>query len=299
MVRIAHLSDIHISSPSATIARLWQGKRLLGGMNMLLFRRHELQNTRLPLLVQHLLTQDIDHVIVSGDLSTTALDAEFSQAKAELAPLWERKILTTIPGNHDIYTPQDARERRYERYFGDLHGESESANGYPFVKEVAGGIAIIGLNSCVPTGLSGAWGVIDDEQLARLPALLQRTKDRFRIVVLHHFFLDRHGRPALPRRGLRNRDALMKILSQEGCELVLHGHEHARYTYSLEGSERKIPVYNPSPSNSVSPLEHHRGGYLIYTIEDHKLQRVEGFSLSHPEGDIFSDDAIPVITPMA
>jgi 3',5'-cyclic AMP phosphodiesterase CpdA len=298
MTRIAHLSDIHISSPTATLARLWQGKRLLGGMNMLLFRRHELQNLRFPALLHHLEAQHVDHIILSGDLTTTALHAEFQHARLELNPFFKNHTLTTIPGNHDIYTPREADERRYEHYFAETHGLSESQHGYPFVKIIPPHIAIIGLNSCVPTGLSGAWGLLDDEQLQRLPALLRAHQDHFRILVLHHFLLDRHGYHGLPRRGLRNRDALLSILQKEGCELVLHGHEHARYRYTLDGPQGPIPVHNPGPATCVSSARHHPGGYLIYDIQDQRIASIQGFVLSYPDGHIQPDDTFPSISPI-
>ncbi|MCB9641082.1 MAG: metallophosphoesterase, partial [Myxococcales bacterium] len=164
--------------------------------------------------------------------------------------------------------------------------------------EIDDNIAIIGLNSCVPTGLSGAWGILDDEQLQRLPALLQKHQGRFRILVLHHFLLDRHGYHGLPRRGLRNRDALSAILQKEGCELILHGHEHARYRYEIQGPHGPIPVHNPGPATCVSAARHHPGGYLIYDIQDGQIKGIEGCTLSFPEGHIEEDNNFPSIDPI-
>ena len=64
---------------------------------------------------------DADHILITGDLTTTALPAEFRAARAALADLAGRpRRVTIIPGNHDRYTLYAHRSRRFERYFGEF-----------------------------------------------------------------------------------------------------------------------------------------------------------------------------------
>ncbi len=279
MVRFAHFSDVHISNVPGTLLKMWWGKRLLGGANMLLVRRRHMLNANMPLLVEHVMQQNPDAVLITGDLSTTALNEEFAQARELLKPIHEAVPMVTIPGNHDIYTPGVQRERRYEKHFADFHGDSQEDSGYPFVRELGGGVVCVGLNSCVPTGITGAWGIVSDEQLSRLPEILDAHQEQFRIVLVHHFLEDKHGTPGLPHRGIRNRDDLLKILEQHGAELVLHGHEHACYQYTIPGKGNLIPVLNAGPATFQSEKPNKQAGYQLYDIEAGVLQRVVRFGL--------------------
>ena len=284
MFRIAHLSDIHISSPAGTLKRMWAGKRLLGGANMLLRRRFELRNNRLNAIVGHVTECAPDHVVVTGDFSTTALHEEFQASRDGLSSFIEAGKLTSIPGNHDVYTKNAEQERRYESYFADCHGETEPGTHYPFVRHLTESIVLIGVNTCVATGWFQAWGVVDQPQLKRLEKILGRYRDRTRIVLLHHYLQDRKGTVGPPARHLRNHSDLFALFAAQGAELILHGHDHARYNYSIPGPSGPIPVFNPGPSTRQSTKdENHWGGYLLYDFHDSRLEQVQAFYLD-PEG---------------
>lgn len=277
MIRLAHISDVHISSPWQTLPRMFTSKRLMGGMNMLLFRRRELRNATFPLVLQHIQQQSPDLVLLTGDISTTALPHEFAHAQILLDPVIKQDKLVTIPGNHDVYTARAQQQGRYELYFSSFHGEPNAELPYPFVRRLDDKLTIIGLNSCVPTGLSGSWGILDEAQLTRLPELLLRYKDSFRVIMIHHFLQDKHGTPGLPRRGLRNRNDFLRILKKYGAEMILHGHEHACYTYNVPGKQGPIPVFCPGPAtrHSLEPIK--QGGYQLYEIEDGQLLDITRF----------------------
>lgn len=258
---------------------MWRSKRLLGGLNMMLFRRRQLRNEYLPLFVEHILKQPHDAVLVSGDLTTTALADEFRLARTYLQPLIDQGPFFTIPGNHDVYTMGAARENRYEHFFGDCHskGSKEAAQGaaevYPYAGLVEGGIVVIGVNTCVPTGLTGAWGIVDALQLERLGALLEEHKGQTRVVMMHHFLQDHHGTPGTPSRWIRNRGELLEVLAQHGAELIIHGHKHDCYHYTVDGTDGPIPVFNAGPTTWHHEQPEMQGGYHIYELADGALQR--------------------------
>jgi 3',5'-cyclic AMP phosphodiesterase CpdA len=261
---------------------MWFSKRLMGGLNMLLFRRHIMRNEFMPILVEHIIEQKPHAVIITGDLSTTSLDGEFALLRQFLQPLMQQIPIITIPGNHDIYTANAERQQRYQKYFIDCHGPNGngSSSSYPFVREIGEKLVCIGLNSAVPTGLHGSWGMIDDSQLSKLSNILNSYVDRFRVVLLHHFLLDVHGHHGLPNRGLRNRDRLLAILANCGAEMILHGHEHACYRYHVLGDQAEIPVFIPGPATLYRPKHKDQGGYQIYEIDDGQLQKVWRFNLN-------------------
>ena len=86
-------------------------------------------------------------------------------------------------------------------------------------------MALIAVNTCVPTGDFGAWGEIGAAQLARLESLLgsPAVAERTRVLLLHH-------PPVLHRppesRNLRDRAAFAEVLARAGADLVIHGHDH-------------------------------------------------------------------------
>jgi 3',5'-cyclic AMP phosphodiesterase CpdA len=293
---LAHFSDIHISDVKATLARMWTSKRILGGANMLLFRRKQLRNHYLPLFVKHVQQQGYDQVAVTGDLTTTALDVEFRIAKTMLQPLIDDQLLTTIPGNHDVYTPSSAREQRYERYFAECHGHSqgEGQTGvpgpvvYPFVRPVGEDVVLIGVNTCVPTGAFQAWGVVDALQLERLGHVLAEHKDKTRVVLMHHFLEDHKGHPGEPSRWIQNRSDVLDVFKRHGAELILHGHKHACYHYTVPGPDKDIPVYNPAPTTWHHLEPAMQGGYQVYELDKGGLQRATRFRFD-PASQSFSE----------
>ncbi|TNE49155.1 MAG: metallophosphoesterase [Deltaproteobacteria bacterium] len=293
-MRVAHLSDVHVSNVSATLARMWWGKRLLGGGNMLLNRRKHMPNANVPRVVQHILEQKPDAVLISGDLSTTALEAEFMHARQWLEPLISVGPVVCIPGNHDMYTRGAQRKGLYAKYFAEWHGEGGGEEGYPFARELSDDVVCIGMNTSVPTDYLGSWGILTEGQLERLPGLLQQYKDRFRILMIHHFLEDKRGTPGLPKRGLRNRDALLAILAEHGSELILHGHEHACYQYTVPGPNGStIPVLNSGPTTMVSADPVKQGGYQMIEMEGQQVQRVVRYGLQPDHSWQSMDISVP------
>ncbi len=115
-----------------------------------------------------------------------------------------------------------------------------------------GPVALIGLNSAVETPPFVAAGEVGKAQLDALDALLPRLEAEglLRVVLIHHPPLPGQ---APPRRGLRDAEALSRVLARRGAELVLHGHNHrdmhtdfARLAESGGGS---IPVIGVASSS--------------------------------------------------
>lgn len=225
---IAHLSDVHLGPIAGFGPRYWNVKRLLGYANWVRNRRDAYQREVLERIVADLAAQAPDHIAVTGDLVNIGLPQEHINALAWVASLGAPHEVSLIPGNHDIYSRlrRDPGTARWSRYMASCARGAEHAGegDFPFVR-MLGGVAIVGVNSAVPTPPFVASGRVGAEQLARLGDVLERLgrAGHFRLVLIHH--------PPLPGqakrlRGLTDAAELERVLARRGAELVLHGHNH-------------------------------------------------------------------------
>ncbi len=104
-LRIVHLSDIHFWRYAINPLRLLS-KRLVG---MTVARCWAVPATSgwnaSRELVDRVNSLRPDHILITGDLTTTALPSEFRAARAALADwLDDPARVTIVPGNHDRYT---------------------------------------------------------------------------------------------------------------------------------------------------------------------------------------------------
>jgi hypothetical protein len=170
-MRIVHLSDIHFWRYALHPMRL-MSKRLLGTASLLLGRGRRFRLERVPDLIERVQSLDADHLLITGDLTTTALADEFHHARTALAGLLEDAAkVTVIPGNHDRYTLRAHRSRRFERYFGAFAPEGP----YPWLRQVDARTAILGLD---PTraGISAS-GKLPHSQLTAASDLVEASRD--------------------------------------------------------------------------------------------------------------------------
>jgi 3',5'-cyclic AMP phosphodiesterase CpdA len=272
-MRLAHCSDLHLLSLEGARVLDFANKRWIGGLNLLMNRGRHHQSEIFEAMIEDLNAQDIDHLLVTGDVTNLALDEEFRFART----LFDRLRLgpddvTVLPGNHDAYVQKGALY--FSEHFADFFSSDEEytredGEAWPLIRR-RGPLSIIGLSTSLQTPWFTAYGVIGDEQLERLGALLgdERLTDSLRLVSIHHS-------PAEPRaasriRGLRDRRALYRVLEEHGAELVLHGHEHLDLSATLPGPEGAIPVRGIQ-SGTYDAGDHalaRRARYRIYEISD-------------------------------
>jgi 3',5'-cyclic AMP phosphodiesterase CpdA len=284
MFRLAHVTDPHFRPPTGALAGMTMAdlltKRVVGMTNLVLNRRRHHRMELLASLAVDLRARQPEHVAVTGDLSNVALAAEWEEARRWLAGLqMDDRAVTVIPGNHDAYIEQVVKEGAFETNFGpyqtaDLRFEAH----YPFVR-VRDGVALIGVNTCVPTGDLGAWGEIGTGQQQRLEALLSSPDlaDKTRVVLLHHPPVQQKGPE---QRNLRDRGALVELLARTGADLVLHGHDHRDERATLSGPGGKpIPVVGAG-SASYAGSAANRSRYNVYEIVE---KAITAITYSHDE----------------
>jgi 3',5'-cyclic AMP phosphodiesterase CpdA len=249
-VRIVHVSDIHFWQYALNPLRL-MSKRVVGMAALALGRARRFQQERAGELVERVKSLNPDHVLITGDLTTTALPAEFRAARAALAawlhdPAW----ITIIPGNHDRYTRRAHRSRRFEEYFGAFAGGPD----FPWLRRLDTDTAILALD---PTraGIS-AHGLMGETQLARAEQLLARTGRIARLVVACHYpvGVPLEYRREYARKPLVDAGRVVRWLATIGPHLFCCGHVHAAWAICPEGLPNQLSLC------AGAPLLRDRGG---------------------------------------
>ena len=161
-----------------------------------------------------------DLVVVAGDLTMEGYRGEFEQCREFLSVLECPHVVVTM-GNHD------ARNVGY-RHFEDCFGVRDSV----MTLDVGEGRAkVVAIDSTKPDLDEGEIG---REHYGWLDAELRGWTAGPRIVVIHHHIL------AVPGTGrdvnnLRDAGDVMAILRELEVDLVLSGHRHVPYVWSISG----------------------------------------------------------------
>jgi Icc protein len=161
-----------------------------------------------------------DLVVVAGDLTMEGYRHEFEECREFLSDLECDHVVVTM-GNHD------ARNVGY-RHFEDCFGARDSVMTVDFGEACA---KVVAIDSTKPDLDEGEVG---REHYGWLDAELRGWTSGPRIVVIHHHIL------AVPGTGrdvnnLRDAGDVMAILRELEVDLVLSGHRHVPYVWSISG----------------------------------------------------------------
>ena len=261
MFTLGHLTDPHLAIAARVPLAALAGKRLIGFINWRRNRRFQHDLITLGRVVAHLKATATDHVVVTGDFVNIALPVEFDNLRVWLSSMGPHYDLTTIPGNHDVYVPgglEMTQEACADTMLGDDGGKV-----FPLVKR-RGPVAIIALNSGVPTRPFQATGLLGPKQVAALAGVLADLKREglFRVVLIHH--------PPVSEISAHKRlvDAadLLRVVASHGAELVLHGHNHVHELHWLPGPSGRIPSVGVSSASGAPGRAKHPGAYNLYRI---------------------------------
>lgn len=248
---IAHLSDVHYWRYTLKPTELL-GKRAVGMLELVAGRGRRFVLERMPEIVARVRSLAPDHILITGDLTTTALDHEFLDARNGLAELLtEPERVTVLPGNHDRYTRGAVRHRAFEAVFGAYL----PAPRFPWLRRLGPSTAILGLD---PTRSHlTATGHLPRAQLEEARALLEGPAGppRRLIVACHYPVAAPAGhRWRLFRKGLTNAGTLSAWLGTIGRHVYCCGHVHAAWAFTPKQLPDQLCV------NSGPPLiEYGRG----------------------------------------
>jgi 3',5'-cyclic AMP phosphodiesterase CpdA len=306
---IAHLTDVHLGPIAGFSARYWNAKRALGSVNWWRSRRRVYRRDVLDRIVADLQAQAPNHIVVTGDLTNIGLPQEHVRALAWLKSLAGPERSTVIPGNHDIYSGigADPGTRRWALYMTSDPVGSELLRAarvppgarFPFVR-IIGRVALIGLNSAVPTPPFVASGRLGSAQLDALAAVLAQAAAAglVRLVLIHH--------PPLPGqasrlRGLEDAVQMQRVLNTQGAELVVHGHNHRNMLAWCTSPLGAVPIVGaPSASLAVRHGREDLARYNLYTITGPPWSvELVGRGLAVPEGRVQELERRPLGEPAA
>lgn len=189
MRKIAHISDLHFGAADMAVA---------------------------DKVVETIEQENVDLVVVSGDLTQRARTAQFQEAKAFLDRLPQPQLI--VPGNHDVplYNVIDRFANPLEKYSNIITDELE-----PFISDEE--IAVIGLNTTRSLTIKG--GRINAEQVARLRAKMDQFDERvLKVIVTHHPFDVPEG--SNENNIVGRADEALPLIAKSGADVFLAGHLH-------------------------------------------------------------------------
>ena len=194
-MKIVQISDIHVGSG--------------------LFRRDLLEAT-----IEETNELGPDLVAIAGDLTMEGYRWEFEEAKGYLDRL-ECPNVVVVPGNHD------AKNVGY-RHFEEFFGMREGAVAVPLSN---GEAKVVAIDSTKPDLDEGEVG---REHYAWIDSEFRGWDGGPKIVIVHHHIL------AVPGTGrdvnnLRDAGDVMAIFRELKVDMVLSGHRHVPYVWSISG----------------------------------------------------------------
>jgi Icc protein len=236
---LAHLSDLHIGAGRKT-------------------------EERAVALSQLLMATDIDHVVVTGDITNRGRRDELERFRRIFAPWISEGKLTAVPGNHDC--------------LGDGIDAQIMCGPRVAVKE-SPGLYMVLVNSTGPhnRSLVKGHGMVTPADIEDVDRTLDAAPgDALVVVLLHHHVLPLPGENVIERLftwagwpfadELDAGTALLESIAGR-CDLILHGHRHHPVTVSLhEDQVRPLKVCNAGSSTAL-------GGVRIFT---HRAGRMLG-----------------------
>jgi 3',5'-cyclic AMP phosphodiesterase CpdA len=298
VMRIAHVSDVHVMATGALRWRDLVGKRVTGWANLHWRRGKAHDNAVARAVLADLREQPIDHVVVTGDWVNLSLEQEFAAALRMFEDVLGTPPdrVTMVPGNHDAYTRGAERSRRFARHFGaylrtdlpELSTEHPSGR-FPIVK-LRGPVAFIGLSNAVARPPLVASGWVGKAQLSALARVLahDEVRSRFPVIAVHHpvHRLDTVVKQAT--NGLEDQRELWDCLDVLERGLVLHGHLHRRMRRAVTTRNGVIEVLGATSASLLDPAPARRAGYNVYEIEDGRLSLVTTRVYDPPSGTLAS-----------
>ena len=237
-------------------------------------------------------------MVVTGDISNLALEAEFQAVRSVLDDILRLppSAVTLVPGNHDVYTRGAQKKKRFWQYFepyltSDLPQFSTEQPGgaFPIVK-LRGPAAIIGLSTALarlPFVASGRLGLQQLQALEKILALPE-VKKRTPVILLHHplFHPATWTRMKVRLEGLEDAAHLRELLTPLSRGLLLHGHLHRRIHHKLATRSGHVDVVGATSASLVHNSPERMAGYNLYDLApDGAIAALESFAYDEIAGD--------------
>ncbi|CAI06426.1 DNA repair exonuclease [Aromatoleum aromaticum EbN1] len=213
-MRLAHISDPHFGTEEAPVR---------------------------DALREDLLREAPDLVVLTGDITQRARQAQFRAARAFLDSLAPLPVLT-LPGNHDLplfdlFTRFTAPYRHYRRHI--------CASLSPLWRGRR--VAVVGVNST--RMLRHKHGELPAPLVEQVARQLAALGESFKVVALHHPL--EIIEPSDRRNRVRGADAALAAWIAAGADLFLGGHIHLPYCVATGDGSRDALVLQAGTSMST------------------------------------------------
>jgi 3',5'-cyclic AMP phosphodiesterase CpdA len=249
------------------VLRNFAGKRIIGSFSWFLNRKPKHLAAIAGAIQNSIIAASVDHVALTGDMVNLAAWSEFPNAAKWMERFGPPDRLTFVPGNHDTYVPVPW-ERGLAHFApwmsSDRHDTAPDNSHFPFVR-MRRTTALIGLNTGQPQGYHLASGTLGAQQLRDLRNVLGLLGQQgfYRVVLIHH--------PPLPglaikRKALTDAAELKAVLAEEGCELVLHGHNHTQTLNWLDTKSGPAPIIGVTSASAMGGIIHGPAAWNLYHI---------------------------------
>lgn len=224
-------------------------------------------------------------LLIPGDLANRASREGLSQAwdfAIEIGAALRCEKTIPVLGNHDI----DSRRSKPERE--PFYNARNLRPGFPFrepsavqaffsdgfcVLEVGQDTQLIAINTVIDhhDEETAKRGTFDHSRVVKLAQILnERERPAIRAALMHHHPVLHSGPFSADRDVLATGDALLQVLREHGCALVIHGHKHLARLTIVDGTavlacgsfSANLGIYASSMANMfhVIDLEHANGG---------------------------------------
>jgi 3',5'-cyclic AMP phosphodiesterase CpdA len=302
-LRVAHISDIHISTFDGARWRDFLNKRVLGGLNLLLHRREYTggkADELLSSLERDVSAQKPDLVLFTGDVTSLSLPQEFEKARTFVNLLGDPSRVVLLPGNHDCYTYEAQKSQRFETVFEDYVGKSEEA--FPYVRRFGEKLAIVALSSAVATPPPLATGRLGQGQRDRLKELLKglSQEGRFVVLAMHHPPDKRFQKSGGRMRHMEDWRDLLKLAADANVPMIAHGHEHRGWQHKVQDPKSgwSCQVFDAGSGTALSSNPERCARYNVYTFDDKNPGLLEARArVYNAEQKCFVDQGAPPQNP--
>ncbi|MCX8064728.1 MAG: metallophosphoesterase [Candidatus Hydrogenedentes bacterium] len=265
-INLIHITDLHFFSYGLAPSH-FLSKRILGYVNWVLNRSKRFDFSSKDKFLAYLRNAKPKGVIISGDFTVTSDDREFELARRFTDEIKSLSIpVYIIPGNHDYYTFESVRRKRFEFFFKDYLISEE----YPYSVRIDDNLTVIFLHTVRPNFLSSR-GVISKEQVEKLGEMIATNKTP--VIVCGHYPIlhktDTYYSNATRR--LKGARFLRKVIVQAQTSLLyIAGHVH-HYSYTVDRDNSRVSYLTTPPLFYRKDKE---GGFCEITLcgEDFKIK---------------------------
>ena len=242
---------------------------------------------------------EIDFVVVTGDLTTTANVSAFEEvnnflrgtkyvSKENKIGLNRGQSLLVVPGNHDTWHKRFPWSLKallaciITSYSFDFRGEEWNhcfLDSYPYIRPYPNNgnpkVVFIGINTNkfdYPNLTEVSKGQVGSRQLADISNIEGKWPTALKIALMHHHIALPQGFPTSKYTALIDDTPTIEALFKAGVDLVLCGHEHKQFHLELEHNDYQGKKLFLSCAGSATQMHEEENSFKLYRFFDDRIE---------------------------